>query len=118
MAVGHQLHQWATRARRYSVEFISIAGNLASVAALVIAYLTTTGVRLLEVYLVSLVTTLGLALVIREVQTARRATYAEVLAHLHHVIHHTRDTLHAVGGLPEPDFVRDYVRRVLDDLVV
>jgi hypothetical protein len=117
--VKERLRRWAGRAQRYSVQLVNIFGNIASIVALGLMWLASTAHdAILSVYLVVLTFALAVALIVRELQDARRVAYAEVLAPLHHAVHYIRDTLRTVRGLPERQFAHDHVQRVVDDVAM
>src|SRR5882672_777593 len=108
---------WPEKAHRYSLELLNVVGHVASIAALYIAYHESATESVFSLYIIAVATLLGLSLAWNVYRFSRKATYAEVLTHLHHTIHYIRDVFHRLDGLPEEEFKRN-VKDVVDACAV
>lgn len=108
---------WWDKASRYSLQTLNIGGNAASIIGILVVWFRGQDTnRVFPYYLIFVTSLLAGTLILREIQTARRLSYGEVLAPVHNAVHYVRDTLHLISGLDEKDFATVHVSRVLNDL--
>ena len=98
---------WRHKFVLYWVEVLALVADVAAIVVIAAGFLTDNGRNLISVYVLGLLTVLGILLVYQEYRYARKSSYAEAPRFMHAVLHFLRDTSDEVPSMSEAELKRN-----------